>query len=202
MLKKFLFLFILIFTAHSSKAENLCFNSLLYAKYEKASLDFLDGTSIIGLGKIVSGNNIKFKVDEESKADIWTSELVKGITFIYNTRDYVFEYVQVNQGSVALLEVIEKGHVSLYINTSEGWVFPVNFDNQTFGRSPYKEKNTTFYVKKSTEKSATLLSVRFRKRAKEYFKDCEGIIENIDSKKFNKYNIPKMVYYYNDFCVD
>ena len=42
----------------------------------------------------------------------------------------------------------------------------------------------------------------FKKKAKEYFKDCPSIVKKIKSGKYKKTDIIEIVEYYNVFCAE
>lgn len=201
MKKSLLLFFCLVFSINISKGEDLNNAPVFFDKYEKATLHFLDGRSVLGYGKIVDFLNIykiKFKVSLESKPDAWTNELVEGITFHGKYEDFVFKYVKPHPRLGALLlELLEEGVVSLYqdIQVYRNSSFYEN-DKNIIGYS------VAYYVKKQDENAALPLNGNFKRKARAYFQDCIGIMNKIKSKEFNKHTIPEMVYYYNDFCSD
>lgn len=173
-------------------------------EYEKATIHFHDGTSIFGLAKIIQGYKIKFKVTKNSKADIWTDLMLKGITFHSDYEDYEFEYIYTKKSYVILAQVIEDDYMSLYAKSEVFWS-PTLFDSNSMFPSTFGQKKSTIvlYLKRENEKNVTILSaLKFKKQAKEYFKDCLGILTKIDSGEFNKNKIPDMVIYYNNFCTE
>lgn len=100
------------------------------------------------------------------------------------------------------MQVIEEGKLTLYkfskliYRNNEA----ISQNRLTMHSSSTEDLKETFYVKRKNAELATDISFSFKFRSKIYFSDCEKIIEKINNGKFNKKNIPEMVYYYNDYC--
>ncbi len=210
----FFIAFFSIVNIHAVNIKNIPLN---LDNYQEATLHFLDDTSIKGYAKIIDflgKSKIKFKLSEDGKVDSWDDLMVKGITFHTKLVDIVFYYVNVQHFSEAkLLEVVEVGEIFVYAKSETAWVsdgfLSINFDNvymfPSAGRgTPHKETTFKFFIKKESEAEAIDLDgvINFKKSAKSYFKNCPGIIEKIDSRKFTRKTILEMVYYYNDFCAE
>lgn len=214
-------LFLFVFSLLQASDSKLTFK--LFEGYEKATIHFLDGTSIRGYGKLVGfavvsteKYKIKFKASKEGKVDVWTDLMVKGITFHYNFDDVTYLYVKLSRSRYPrLLQVIEEGAVNLYIEIDTYWV-SLGVDPQTgFPRGSYKEEETYYFLVRNLDGKFLMLSpantlsgtVRaifsnFKKKVKKFFYDCEGIKNKLDSGDFNRTTIPEIVYYYNDFCTE
>lgn len=175
--------------------------------YEDASIHFHDGTSIRGLGKITNNFSIKFKTSEDSKPEIWTELMLKGITLHRHLDDIDFLYVKVkNRTSMLLLEVIELGEISIFVDVSSYWIPTGNGFNNTLGiqTMPSHQENTSyrFFLKKENEVEAieSFGIFNFRKKAMEFFKNCTQIVDRLKERKYKRGDIVEMVYYYNDYC--
>ncbi|WP_298340346.1 hypothetical protein [uncultured Algibacter sp.] len=185
--------------------------------YEKATIHFLDGTSIKGYGKLVGfvaisseKYKVKFKASKEGKADVWTDLMIKGVTFHYEFDDVTFLYVKFSKKSYPqLLQLVEEGAVNLYIKIESYWVTSGLNSKTGFPINNHKVEETFYYLKrKGADKVLSLTTglnfeaifSNFKKKLKKYFHDCDGIKNKSDSGNFNRTTIPEIVYYYNDFC--
>lgn len=175
--------------------------------YEDATIHFHDGTSIRGFGKITNTSTIKFKITEDGKPDVWTELMLKGITLHREPEDIDFLYIKLKKvRTPKLLEVIELGEISIFVDVSSYWV-PTGIPNENvpgFGAMPSFHKNTSygFFLKKENESEAIRLFgiFNFRKKAMTFFENCTQIVERLKERKYNRGDIIEMVYYYNDYC--
>ncbi|OEK09375.1 hypothetical protein A8C32_11690 [Flavivirga aquatica] len=190
-------------------------SNILFNKYEKATIHFLDGTSVKGYGKIVEIlkiYKIKFKASLEGKPDVWTDLIVKGITFNKTYEDDItFSYIKIqHRKTPRLLKVVEQGVISLYVEIRSHFVvdgytvLDQKMEPPIRVTSGHRETFNRYYAKKEGDLEAIdfLGVVNFKKSVKKYFSDCEGVIQKLNKKEFNIDTIPDIVYYYNDFCVD
>jgi len=181
--------------------------------YREATIIFNDSTSVKGFGEI-KGNTIYFKVKEEDKPSKWSYDIAKGLLFSGYGYSEKYVYVKFKKNKdPKLMEVIEEGKITLYKDSN--LTYKSNGDTRlTFGSnglalptSQMQMSGTTsqelkekYYVQRKNAAFATDITFSFKFRAKIYFSDCEKIIEKINNGQFNKKTIPKMVYYYNDYC--
>jgi hypothetical protein len=104
MINKFLiFIFILI-------------ANFAFSQDQEATILFNDGSAIEGFGSI-NKNNIYFRASLDDKADSWSYDMVKGITFFGFESTVKYEYVSLDEFShpePQLIEVVEEGNVTLY----------------------------------------------------------------------------------------
>lgn len=100
----------------------LIFSFLLITNFvlcqdQEATILFNDGTSIEGFGSI-NKNRIYFRASLDHTPDVWIyNDMVKGITFSGFESTVKYEYVLLDEFShpePQLLEVVEKGNVTLY----------------------------------------------------------------------------------------
>lgn len=199
----------------------------IFAQEREAKIIFLDSTSIKGYGEIKK-DKIYFRVDQKSESTEWDSEMVSGIVFEGYGFSEEYEYVPIkNKKNPVLMEVIERGNVSLYKNPTYGYLsnliinsnpspnFQMNNDLKTFPNNglinhnyrKFKETSKlsyteSYYVKRDNENVAINLADRFKKTAPEYFSDCPALLEKIKTKELDVDTIPDIVFYYNDYCND
>lgn len=194
---KKLFLLLIIFL--------LNFNS--YCQEKKATIVFIDNTTMEGIGEIKK-NKIYFRISEEDEKTEWTYEMAKGIIF----SDYGFyekyEYQKPDKYSnPIIMEVVEEGTVNLYRKNKIGniysnSIFPIDNSN-SLEHHPIllgSKLESTYYVKRENENFTTDISFSFKNRAKKYFSDCQDILDGIEDKSYDEETIHDIVIYYNKYC--
>ncbi len=185
----------------------------LQAQKTKAILTFKDGTVLEGLGKIKSFGKVKFRKARKEKAIKYSFEELEKVK-IYEGGEintYVYRPVKDSEFS-KVLQLIEKGKVTLYRIHSEGYVANANMGTGGFGGAGvgfgagnYYSINN-YYVQRGNEEEVThlgsnqLFSKNFKKAASSYFADCASLIEKIQTKEFKKRHIREVVEYYNNDC--
>lgn len=185
--------------------------------YRQARIIFNDSSSIEGFGEI-KGNTIYFKVLQEDKADKWSYDFAKGLTFAAYGFSEKYEYVKIEHSKPKLMQVVEEGKVTLYRDAKIYFAdnrpesekiketalvhLPNPHSDKLFQMhvSSMETMTETFYVKRENEEFATDIIFSFNIRAKKYFADCKKVIEKIKNKKFTKKNIQDMVFFYNEYC--
>lgn len=196
-----------------------------FSQDQEATILFNDGTSIEGFGSI-NKNKIYFRASLEHKPDVWIyNDMVKGIAFKGFESTVKYEYVLLDEFShpePQLLEVVEKGNVTLYArvrkivtvnsNSLNSSSFNSNNSNISIIKSvsnaviPYQsakeDGSVEIFVKRDNEKFPTSLNWSFYKRAVKYFSDCEVLSKKIDKGEFSKNKILEIVQYYNDICAE
>ncbi|AWI26374.1 hypothetical protein [Flavobacterium pallidum] len=188
---------------------------------EEAIIEFTDGTQLEGYAIIQhkgwgeQHDMIKFRLTSDGKADLWDETMCTGVFIKHEGIQHEYKYVTMARFDLhpRLLKVFSEGSVMLYGD--------VTIDDRTFSMKPKilektaRNGNTrsekgdygytegvTFYLKSERDaypvKLWSLLS--WKKKAKDYFKDCPELIEKIESKEFTSKNIPEMVDFYNNTC--
>lgn len=197
---------------------SLLFFLTAIAQKQKATLFLRDGTELKGLAKISAyGNNIKFRKEKGATRTNYTSKDLEYLIIrekvnahlgnirgdIKNTI-YYYRKVQGSK-SYKLLELLEKGKVSLYKKISEGSFMTQNGVNGTMMMN--SNSISDYYVAKNDEETVTHLgtigspfSKNFKKAASEYFMDCLELVNKIQNKEFKKRNIVDIVEFYNENC--
>jgi hypothetical protein len=188
-----------------------------FCQDQDATIFFNDGSSIEGFGSI-NKNKIYFRASLDDKADSWSYDMVKGITFLGFESTIKYEYVLLDEFSKPepqLLEVVEEGNVVLYARIRETFQttgfnsngFNVNStrivsNNIVSYRSGRENVTAEIFVKRAGEKYPTSLNSGFYKKVAKYFSDCEVINKKIDKGEFSKNKILELVQYYNDICAE
>lgn len=190
-MKKSILYFLFAFILFKTNAQN-----------QKADLIFNDGDVLEGYGMITKNGNIKFRISLEDKPDTWTNLMVKGITFYGFETSRTFEYIKLNKrDKPELVELIIKGKVNLYQKVSITNFSSVNFIGGSFQRNQTSYESTDLFVKRNNEKIATKLGFwNFKKKAKEYFKDCDVILEMLETGEYKKYSTEEFIDEYNIYC--
>jgi hypothetical protein len=188
-----------------------------FGQDQEAKILFNDGTAIEGFGSI-NKNEIYFRASLDDKADSWSYDMVKGITFLGFESTVKYEYVSLDEFSKPepqLLEVVEEGNVVLYARIRESYM-GTSFNSNGFNiqskrivtnnvvsyRSGIENVTTELFVKRANEKYPLSLNSSFYKRAVKYFSDCEVLSKKIDKGEFSKNKILEIVQYYNDICAE
>ena len=183
----------------------LFFSYSLISQNQKADIIFNDGTILEGLGMIMKNDKIKFRLSQDDESDIWTDLMVKGIIFYGFEIRAEYEYVKLDHNQPPkLLELINRGKVNLYnLKMTNSWS-TLSYGNNGLiqGKDYYNNSSSHFYVKRGNEDIATSLKGNFKRKAREYFIDCDVIIEMIDSGEFRKYSTEEIVEDYNIYCSD
>lgn len=172
---------------------------------QEATLYFHDGTTVKGYGLIFLTYKIKFRASLESKPDVWTDDMVKGITFHGFDQDVIYEYQYKNENKrfPLLLEVLTHGEVKLYADIFSTKLFVPFVNGNVSSISTIQLPTTTkLYVKRDNEEILTSLNGNFKKKVKTYFGDCIGLNKKLDNHEFRRYTAIEMVEYYNDFCAE
>jgi len=175
----------------------------LFGQTQEAIIFFKDGTSIKGLGMIKKANDfasfrsrdkILFRVSENDKPDLWTSEDVKGITFIYFENSIIMEYLKVDKyEKMELLEVITDGTVKLYKQTK---IVDVYLTSGGMAKAEVE----AYYLKRQSEEYPTIIKDNYIKSTSKYFSDCESLVKKIKKHEFTFETLDKLVDFYNDIC--
>ncbi|MFI1744936.1 hypothetical protein [Thalassobellus sediminis] len=176
----------------------------VFGQDQEARIFFHDGTQIDGFGSIVSNYKIKFRTSLENKADTWTDLMVKGITFYGFQTKVKFEYHYENSKKnwPLLLEVIEEGHVNIYIDSHIATLYVPIPLKTGFDLNSFDFKKKKIYFKRPEETEVIKFNYEFYKNAaEEYFIDCPSLVTKVKNEKFRKSNVIELLYYYND-CDD
>ncbi len=191
--------------------------NFVFCQDQEATILFNDGTSIEGFGSI-NKNKIYFRASLDHKPDVWIyNDMVKGIIFSGFESTVKYEYVLLDEFShpePQLLEVVEKGNVTLYarvrkivtvnsnsLNSNSSIIKSVSNDVIPY-QSAKEDGSVEIFVKRANEKFPTSLNWSFYKRAVNYFSDCEVLSKKIDKVEFSKNKILEIVQYYNDICAE
>ncbi|MFL1895943.1 hypothetical protein ACJRPK_09590 [Aquimarina sp. 2-A2] len=183
----------------------LACHSLMTAQDTDAELFFNDGTSIEGYGMLHKTDKIKFRISLDDKPDIWTKLMVKKITFYGFNMSTTFEYVQLKPDEPAtLVEVLVDENTKLFSDVTTYYFYANDgmMNGLPTSRSRQQFSISKIYIQKAGDEFPVALTGNFKRKAKEYFSDCSGLVKKINSGEFRKSTVKDMVYYYNDFCAE
>ncbi|TYP73670.1 hypothetical protein [Aquimarina intermedia] len=170
-----------------------------------AELFFNDGTSIEGYGMLHKTDKIKFRISLDDKPDIWTKLMVKKITFYGFNMSTTFEYVQLKPDKPAtLVEVLVYENTKLFSDVTT-YYFYANHgmtNGLPTSRSRQQFSISKIYIQKEGDEFPVALTGNFRRKVKEYFSDCTGLVNKVNSGEFRKSTVKDMIYYYNDFYTE
>lgn len=183
----------------------------VFAQNKKGVVHLNDGSTLSGLVKINKFNNVKYKLNKDSKKQIFKKESVDHVVIIQNEgelEEYAFRQIERSTvSSVKVMKVITKGKITLYKIVTEGNQFqniglpgqPNTFVSSYSYSNYYVGKEGSKLVKRLTSKG-TLFDKNFRKAAMAYFKDCPSLIKLIENRTYRKQDLEEIVKYYNEKC--
>ncbi|WP_273568349.1 hypothetical protein [Maribacter halichondriae] len=180
------------------------------AQNKKAVLFFKDGTVKEGLGKIHNKSFVKFQLDKRSTPVLYHFAGLDSLKIYEEPEAVTYVYMKLsNKKEPKVLKQLQTGKVSLYYlirgqnsSTRIGGNGPGEGGFQNVSSSAKKD----IYVKKNDEDTATylsslkLISKNFKETTTEYFKDCPNLVEKISNHEFTKYDMRRIVDYYNSTC--
>jgi hypothetical protein len=211
-------------TTNDSKMKKILFILLLnfnlaYCQMKEATIFFNDSTSIEGFAEIKK-NKILFKVEEKDEASEWSSDIAKAVVFSSYGYSEKYEYISfATNKKPILLQVIEEGNVSLYLDINFvtdflyfGGINSVGFGNTmtnpygisyaTVPSSVNADMKKVYYTKRKNEAIATNITANFSKKSLKYFEDCGVLVKKIKTGKFRKDDIEEIISYYNNYCYE
>lgn len=192
----------------------------LWSQPKAAIITFIDGSKYEGFAEITQKLKIEFRLNPGDHPDIFDDLDVRRLAF--NEKPYeVFEYVDVGK-KPELLIVLSEGDLIAYAKYRESFSTQktkrqlaredyINHNNTVFHQAPfnmqmsnttYSLKNSHYYIRKKNSDSVEDLKMVIRKKRKEYFGDCPGLMKKLKSKEFIAQDIKKIADYYNDFCTE
>ncbi|MBK5214908.1 MAG: hypothetical protein JJE55_14775 [Flavobacteriaceae bacterium] len=206
----FIFIFFLVFATSS------------WAQPKLATITFIDGSLYEGFADITQKLNIEFRLNLDEEPDTFDGFDVKRISF--NEKPYeVFEYIFIDK-KPELLIVLSEGELVAYakyiesfstqkterqlanedyINAPKSGSYSTSFNGQNIRiGGPYSLKISHYYIKKKGSDSVEDLKMVLRKKRKEYFGNCSGLMKKLKSKEYIAQDIKKIADYYNDFCTE
>lgn len=176
-----------------------------FSQSENATLFFKDGDSLQGYA-FINNNKIKFRVSLDSKGDFWSFEMVNKVEFETFFGIKTYEYVKINEfNDPLLLELVTKGEVSLYRETSSSWILDSNFPENNFPNNRKVTTATNFLIRKNDDYASCLncgIINKWRKRTMDFLIDCPTLVEKIKSYEYGEADLQEIVEYYNDFCTE
>lgn len=187
----------------------LIFSSI--AAQDSIFISFRDGSTVNGYGRIKINDRILIRRSKDADKEIYDYKTVKRLRVNHGgtTKDYEFKILKGgsrSSGAVKLLHIIKEGGVNLYQEQHGG----VNYQGMGFsnpaGFAATTYSSSTYYLSKSDSDLVVNLRVgntysrRFKRIAKEYFGDCEELLNKIYLKHFKRYDVESVVKYYNEIC--
>jgi len=182
---------------------------LAQAQEHEATIYFLDGTDVSGYATLkfdkesfygTPKDKIVFRVSKDDTADNWDETTVSKIVFHDFEFPRTFEYIPIvtfSQTDYYFLELISTGEVNLYADAMEAWNTKPAKDQE---EGTHVLPDSKFLkVKRKTEKNLTSLG-NSKKKIANYFNECPGIIERLNSNVFNTRTLEDIVEYYNELC--
>jgi len=179
------------------------------AQNEKATLYFKDGTIQTGLAKITDFNEIKFRLNKDSKKVKYNSKTISKMVLNDGNIDIEYVYRTIpDRKNPVLLEPLEKGIITIYKenkNNVGGTISTFFYISKGNGNMAFKlgYVNYIFHSRIINPNKRFDYNTKSRKilnKALSSFKDCPDLINKIKNPKFKKKGILKIVKYYNTNC--
>lgn len=192
------------------------------AQDQAAKLFFKDGTTLEGFAKITADNNIKYRVSQEDKFDVWSYDQIDYVEFYNEDQVFTFKYVYLrHRREGTLMEVLTEGEITLYsknpgiqdaiFRSDTGFGFGSNglTNTEVAPNSVLDQQNSprlrrNLYLKRNSDVPmlATVSLIRnWKKLMKDYFKDCAALVRKIEENEFGSDDLKEIVEFYNDICV-
>lgn len=183
----------------------------LFAQNKKGIVYLNDGSKLSGLVKITKLNQVKYRLNKESKKQVFKKESVDLVVFVDKEGEldeYAFRQIERStNSSVKVMKVITKGKITLYRIVTQGNHYhmsgmpgqPATF-GPTYSISNYYVGQEGSKLVKRLTSQGTLFDKNFRKAAMQYFKDCPELVKLIENRTYRKADIEEIVKYYNEKC--
>lgn len=178
----------------------------VYAQKTKAILVFKNGEKKIGYAKLEKKQYVKFKGNKKAESVTYHFSELDYVQIEQNKEYKTYELVPILDKEPKVLELIEKGRVNLYNESSQS-LRPMftGANGQVYMAGNFISiKN--LYVLRAKEEHAyhlgsdQLFSKDFKQAASNFFKDCSKLVRKIQDKEFKKKEIRAIVKYYNSNC--
>jgi hypothetical protein len=180
-------------------------------EFQECELIFKDSTSFEGLCRITKKEKIEFKMEGDSIVDVWDHKDVKSVRFFRSNYDQILEYWSLRKNkNPYLLEILREGEAILYARKTFR-MFAKSKKHPAEGgygvKFGKKEVIIGYFLKKKNETQLTTIKLSWsyktwKKRIKEFFKDCPYLVENLENDGYDKKYIKELVQDYNVYCFD
>ncbi|MFK5981522.1 MAG: hypothetical protein QM499_01310 [Flavobacteriaceae bacterium] len=179
------------------------------AQNKKATLYFKDGTIQTGLAKKTDFNEIKFRINKESKNVKYNSRTISKMILNEGKVDVEYVYRTIpDRKNPVLLEPLEKGSITIYKENKKnigGSISTYFYISKGNGNMAFKlgHVNYPFHLRLINPNKRFNYNTKSRKilkKALSNFKDCPDLMKKIENKEFKKKGILKIVKYYNANC--
>ncbi len=157
-----------------------------------------NGTELKGYAKI-SGFNIRFSETRRGKDTKYNHEEIDFLKIKVNNSYKTLTYkLEKGKKKPILLEILIQGKVNLYIKDDRSY----SPNGGSYGSIANSLHNSVpkYFVEKENEDSIIRFKQNFNKQAKEFFKDCSNLTEQIGKKYFRRKDTFEIVEYYNENC--
>ena len=191
----FLFLYISAFSQFKYASSN----------YEKGSVEFNNGDVLDGFIILKVNSDINFKKSLEEKKKIkYKSKDIKFLSI--GDSDYFYKTVKKGASNdIKALQISVKGDVVLYKEYIDRNTSAPLSGNITYDVNIPKEE-VHYYLGRKGQKEVIYLkfgnsySNKFEEIANQYFGNCASLINKIENREFDRFDLPGIVNYYNNDC--
>lgn len=167
-----------------------------------------DGSTEEGYARFNLTNDLVFKTHEGAEKENYDEKTVSRIKmFSEEGEETIYDYKLLegrSKSTVVMLELVEAGNVNLYLSKHTSSM-PLSGMGMGMGAGiPLQQ--TVFYLSRAGEEIAIKVknpgtrSRKFRKVAKEIFRDCPSLLTKLNNREFRKGGIEEVVDFYNTEC--
>ena len=208
MLKKLLLLIVILFGINSAFAQYGWTKAQVFLKTGEVK----SGEAFLPLQPynaitISSNEMVKFRTAKKAKKEKFKPNQVDSILFNVNDRidKYITTYITKKKKRLAFVHLIMEGNVSLIGRTEKtnmqtsrhNDVDPWDIEKPAL--SNYFNHNRLLLIKDG--KVLEQIKIKgFRKRAMEFFSECEKLVKKIDNKELKKEDLIEITEFYNTNC--
>ncbi|WP_406684023.1 hypothetical protein N1F78_15215 [Seonamhaeicola sp. MEBiC1930] len=195
--------------------------SVSYGQYSwtKGELVLKNGDTLIGQIKLPmiskdliafnSKEKVKYRKNRKSKMVKYDEKLVSKIIFRNSDSEIAyFEFIKTSRKKSGLFKIICSGNATLYarsvsLTTSTPmYMHGPNGGTWNHWHYSYFDFNEFYVLRESEEVASPLITARisssFKKRAMEYFSDCNQLVSKLKERIYIKDDIKDVVDEYND----
>ncbi|NAY93415.1 hypothetical protein GTQ34_16005 [Muricauda sp. JGD-17] len=173
-------------------------------------LTFTDGRVLKGYGKLRK-QEVKYRAGKQSKPEYFPIADLAMIRIKLKEDWREYHKVQIRDRDDSLmLELVEQGRVTLYRNSSQGYMPTGAAGVGSVGGAGISGGQFysvhQYYLKKAEEAEAIhigsnqLFEKNFKEAASTYFAECNTVVQKINSGKYKKKDIKEIVAQYNNEC--
>lgn len=189
-------------------------------KFQKAVIQNVDGstkTGLVNAKSLSDSKEIKFKADENSKAESISKTPIKSIDF-YSSNDKIYHIDNISvtnekktKTSNEWMVKLASGYYDLYIIADYSFDKEGNLKLSTDYRAGRDLPEFYYFIKNKNEKSAEIFALYspsptyfglhkiLKEGVNKFMSDDKALVDKVEKKKLSTKNIEQIVKEYNEF---